>query len=63
MEVLIKCPMCGKTHSVEVDFDEFCAWQSGELIQVAMPNLTPTEREQLISDLCPECQEKIFGGE
>lgn len=55
------CPLCGETHSVVVDFDEFCAWQSGELIQVAMPNLTPTKREQLISEWCPECQKKIFG--
>ena len=61
MEVLMYCPICGKEHSVVVDYEAFCDWQNGELIQVAMPNLTPTEREQLISDLCPECQEKIFG--
>ncbi len=63
MEVLMTCPFCGKQHSVEVDFDGYCAWMGGELIQNALPELSPTEREQLISDLCPTCQEKIFGGE
>ena len=63
MEVFMYCPMCGKEHSVVVDFYGYCAWQSGELIQNALPELSPTEREQLISNLCPECQEKIFGGE
>ena len=61
MVVTIKCPMCGKTYFIEVDYDAFCSWQNGELIQVAMPNLTPTEREQLISGFCPDCQDKIFG--
>ena len=55
------CPMCGDVHYVsfiEKDFDE---WQNGELIQNAMPYLEPFEREQLISHLCPDCQEQVFG--
>ena len=54
------CPFCRKTHSVEVDYRSYCSWQAGELIQYAMPELTPTEREQLISGICPKCQESIF---
>lgn len=56
------CPFCHKAHYVEVNEDAYYRWQEGELIQNAMPDLTPTEREQLISNLCPECQEIIFGG-
>lgn len=57
----IECPFCGKVHVVEVREDEFAKWQAGELIQNAMPNLSATQREQLISRLCPDCQEEIFG--
>jgi hypothetical protein len=46
---------------VDVNETAYDNWQGGELIQNAMPDLTPTEREQLISHLCPACQVKIFG--
>lgn len=61
-EVICTCPFCGNTHSVMVNMDAYGDWLGGELIQYAMPDLTPTEREQLISNLCPKCQESIFGG-
>ena len=61
MNVEITCPFCGAEHAVEVNLAQFEAWQNGELIQKAMPNLTSTEREQLISNLCPKCQAEMFG--
>lgn len=60
IDVEIICPFCGAEHSVEVDFAQFEAWQNGELIQRAMPDLTLTEREQLISRMCPKCQAEVF---
>ena len=54
------CVFCRKTHSVKVKASQFEAWQNGELIQNAMPDLSPTEREQLISRICPKCQMKVF---
>lgn len=60
--VEITCPFCHKAHYVEVNRADYYRWRDGELIQNAMPDLSPTEREQLISNLCPECQEIIFGG-
>ena len=60
--VEIICPFCHREHYVEVNTDAYYRWQKGELIQNAMPDLSPTEREQLISWLCPECQEIVFGG-
>lgn len=56
------CPFCHTFHKVQVNEEAFDRWRAGELIQNAMPDLTPTEREQLISNLCPECQKKVFGG-
>ena len=55
------CPFCGAEHFVEVNLAGFEAWQNGELIQRAMPELSPIEREQLISGLCPKCQVEVFG--
>jgi len=56
----INCPSCGDLHSVAVNDSNYNKWVGGELIQNAMPNLTPTEREQLISRICPRCQDAIF---
>ena len=61
IDIEITCPFCGAEHTVEVDLAQFEAWQNGKLIQRAMPDLTATEREQLISGLCPKCQAKVFG--
>ena len=61
INISIICPFCGADHAVEVNLAQYEAWQNGELIQNAMPDLTPTEREQLISGLCPKCQAKMFG--
>lgn len=61
IDIEITCPFCGTDHAVEVDLAKFKAWQNGELIQNAMPDLTFIEREQLISGLCPKCQAKVFG--
>ena len=61
IDISMICPLCGEDHAVEVNLAQYEAWQNGELIQNAMPYLTPTEREQLISSLCPKCQAKIFG--
>ena len=59
--ITLDCPFCGTVHEVKVNTNEYLTWISGELIQRAMPSLTATEREQLISQLCPDCQRKIFG--
>lgn len=56
-----ECPFCGQVTTVEVPFEQYILWEMGELIQNAMPDLTPTEREVLISGLCPKCQKEIFG--
>lgn len=61
IDVIMICPICGEEHSVEVVLSEYERWENGELIQNAMPSLSATEREALISGLCPKCQAEIFG--
>ena len=55
------CPLCMGEHTVTVNRQAYNLWRAGELIQIAMPNLSATEREQLISGMCPDCQKAIFG--
>ena len=37
------------------------AWEDGELIQDALPNLTADQRELLISGTCDDCWKTMFG--
>ena len=60
MTVHPTCPFCGDTTSVVVDAAGFVAWQSGELVQNALPNLSADDREVLISGICPPCWDKQF---
>lgn len=58
----LECPMCGHTHKIDknIDAEDWNNWQDGMCIQYAMPYLNATEREQLISGLCPKCQKEVF---
>lgn len=59
--VEIHCPICEKHHFVEINESAYYHRRDGMLVQNAMPDLTSTEREQLISKLCPDCQKLVFG--
>ena len=62
--ITIECPICKKQHEVEVNEMAFYNWQMGVgTVQSLMPELSPTEREQLISHICPSCQKTIFGSD
>lgn len=54
------CPFCGENHVVEPLLEEVEAYENGELAQNAFKSLNATEREQIISKICPSCQVKIF---
>ena len=56
-----QCPCCGATHKVYVSANSLKDYKNGALAQVAFPTLSPTEREQIISGLCPACQKSVFG--
>lgn len=55
------CPFCGLEHFVFVPVEELAEYEMGALAQVAFKSLSAAEREQIISHICPECQEKVFG--
>ena len=56
-----RCPFCGAVTIVTVDEDGLNAYNEGALVQKAFPDMSATEREVLISGICPKCQDDIFG--
>jgi len=63
LELVLICPFCGDEHTVEINFEDFLDYQNGDgLAQEIFDYLTPTEREQIISHICPACQDLVFGG-
>lgn len=56
-----RCPVCGKIHYLEdVDYEALEAWQNGELIQNAFPDMSPADREKFLTGYCEDCQNRIF---
>lgn len=56
----MKCPFCNQEHEVNVDEQDFVNYLIGDSAQEAFPYLNATQREQIISHICPKCQEKVF---
>ncbi len=61
--VATHCPFCGCTNGVEVNEKDYLDWQDGALVQDAFPYLNASEREMLISGICPTCWFNTFGSE
>lgn len=59
--VSVKCPFCGKAQTLTVPRKGFDLWRQGALVQVAFPDLSPDDREVLVSGVCPKCWEDTFG--
>lgn len=60
-DILVRCVGCKRDYYIRVPVEGFKKWtQDRTLIQVAMPNLSPDERELLISQTCGECYDKLF---
>ena len=65
LEVVIVCPWCGEPHSVFVNPEDYLTLMDNPELSIGQvfPYLSATEREQLISHMCPECQNEIFSDE
>jgi hypothetical protein len=60
MTVEIKCKTCGKTYKFEINPKGYVRWEEGTPIQVALPELTPSQRELMISQTCDTCFDTIL---
>lgn len=54
------CNICKRYIELIIDRKGFEAWQQGELIQRALPTLSPGDREFLISGICEPCFDEVF---
>ena len=55
--------MSGKSHEMKINVSEkqITLWMEGALIQDVMPNLTPEEREFLMTGITPAEWDATFG--
>jgi len=63
MMITSTCRMCRKEAKIKVAVEDFEEWKEGKLIQEAFPYLAVSEREQLISNICGPCFDKMFEDE
>lgn len=57
----VGCQKCLTQFELRGEDRDFDRWSQGELIQVALPYLSDDERELLISGICGECFDEMFG--
>jgi len=63
MKITRVSPFSNKKSTLEIDVTarQIASWEKGELIQDAMPNLTPDEREFIKTGVTPDEWDDIFG--
>lgn len=55
------CPFCDSTEIIRLrSMDDYNSWVGGTLIQNAMPYLTPSQRERLMTGICGTCWDDVF---
>lgn len=55
------CRFCGKEITVQADEEKFMHLDTGEHVQDIFPDLSPNYRELMISGMCGNCFDKLFG--
>lgn len=60
VNVTVKCENCPVMMNFNTTKEKWARWKGGELIQRVFPDLTPEQREMIISGTCPICWNKMF---
>ena len=60
-ELDVRCQVCGDMHTLECTEAGYNEWLRGGLIQQCLPELTAGQRELLISGICEDCFNDMFG--
>ena len=58
-----KCRLCNKEHLIEAHEQDINKFFDGVNAQIALPYLTPGERELIISGTCDDCWTNLFGSD
>jgi hypothetical protein len=62
MKLQIMCRRCKKTIEIEIDRIKYEVWKrgNGPYIQELFPELTPDERELMVSNTCGPCFDELY---
>ena len=60
LTVEVKCDQCLRTIDIDIPRTQWNNWIGGMEIQTAIPVLSESQRELLISGLCVECFDSLF---
>ena len=64
IQLVGKCPYCDTSWTLKVSKDAFNKFKyEGVHVQDAFPDMSPDERELLVSGICNTCWDKIFTDE
>lgn len=58
--VVTQCPFCGRGNEVEVNEEDYWDYEDGMKAAEAFPYLSASEREMLISGICPKCWDSML---
>lgn len=63
MNITRTSPFTGRRHTMDIPVtaEQIANWQAGALIQNAMPNLTPDQREFLMTGITADEWNRTFG--
>ena len=56
------CPICGEMQRKEFPTEGYKKYEEGHLVQECFPDMSPDDREFLITGICQRCWYKTFGG-
>jgi hypothetical protein len=64
MQITRRSPFSGKINTLDINVTQaqLDRWEAGELIQNAMPNVSPEHREFIMTGISPTEWEDTFGG-
>lgn len=61
-ELSLRCLVCGRPKVIKVPKKGYKAWQIDHIpIQHAMPEVSADDREMLMSQICGECFDALYG--
>lgn len=58
--IVVTCLQCKQYHVFILNTTDYLNWQRGALIQDVLTELSPDERELLISGFCSKCFDQKF---
>jgi hypothetical protein len=61
MQMNVSCLSCGYKETIGVTHGQYFQWAYGEMIQNAFPELTPDQRELILTGTCGKCFDEMFG--